>query len=57
MHEGITDKFQWSQYNLKYEPIPCKIVTKSAESLAIPSWLKSLQKKKLILQQHLRKNM
>ena len=57
MHEGITDKFQWSQYNLKYEGIPCKTVTKPTESLAIPSWLKSLQKKKLILQQHLRKNM
>ena len=29
MYENIKDKFHWSQYSLKNEPLSCKIVTKS----------------------------
>ena len=50
MYENIKDKFHWSQYSLKNEPLSCKIVTKSIESLAISSMWKFPQKKKIILQ-------
>ena len=55
MHEVIKIKFQWSQYGLEYKLLPWKIVSKSTVFLAIPSLLVFSQKKRLILQLHLKK--